>query len=359
MNESDPIEPRRIAVGMSGGIDSSVAAALLVEDGWEVIGFTLHMFKEGSRCCSLEDVQRARRVCEHLGIRHYTLNVVDQFEDQVIRPFADAYAAGRTPNPCIFCNRHFKFGELVNRARALGCTHVATGHYVRIEHAPDGARLRCGRDARKDQSYFLHRLTQDQLRGCRFPLGDLKKEDVRRIASEKRIPTTGMRETADLCFITAAGPAPLIEKYHPEARRPGPIIDDTGRILGQHNGLHHFTIGQREGLRIAAPQRLYVRELRPDSNTVVVGRREHVMSGGCVVSDLFWQLGRPPAADTPLVVRLRYQHPGVAATLDMDDTQRPRVRFAEPQFAVTPGQAAVFYTGDTLLGGGWIESSLP
>lgn len=342
---------------MSGGIDSSVAAALLVDQGWDVIGFTLHMFKEGSRCCSLEDVQRARRVCDHLGIRHYTLNVVDQFEEKVIRPFADAYAAGRTPNPCIFCNRHFKFGELVNRARALGCTHVATGHYVRIEQTPDGVQLRRGRDPGKDQSYFLHRLTQDQLQSCLFPLGELLKDDVRRIAAEKNIPTTGMRETADLCFITAAGPAPLIEKYHPEVRRTGPVVDESGHVLGTHEGLHHFTIGQREGLRIAAPHRLYVREMRPDTNTVVVGRREDVMSGGCRLSDVYWQAGHPPAAGTTITLRLRYQHPGVAAALELDDSGNGRATFAEPQFAVTPGQAAVFYDGDIVLGGAWIESN--
>ncbi len=342
---------------MSGGIDSSVAAALLVEQGWDVIGFTLHMFKEGSRCCSLEDVQRARRVCEHLGIRHYTLNVVEDFEREVIRPFADAYAAGRTPNPCIFCNRHFKFGELVNRARALGCSHVATGHYVRIEHGVDGARLRRGRDPGKDQSYFLHRLTQDQLQTCVFPLGELLKADVRRIAAEKQIPTTGMRETADLCFITDAGPAPLIERYHPEVRRAGPIVDGAGRTLGAHEGLHHFTIGQREGLRIAAPHRLYVSELRAESNTVVVGRREEIMRDACIVSDVFWQLGRPPAAGTSMTVRIRYQHPGVGAELEFADKDRLVLRFAQPQFAVTPGQAAVFYDGDVVLGGAWIESA--
>lgn len=347
----------RIAVGMSGGIDSSVAAALLADQGWEVIGFTLHMFKEGSRCCSLEDVQRARRVCDRLGIRHYTLNVVDEFEREVIRPFADAYAAGRTPNPCIFCNRHFKFGELVNRARALGCTHVATGHYVRIEHGPEGARLRRGRDPGKDQSYFLHRLTQDQLRSCVFPLGDLLKDDVRRIAAEKNIPTTGMRETADLCFITDAGPAPLIERYHPEVRRTGPIVDITGKRLGAHEGLHHFTIGQREGLRVAAPHRLYVREMIPETNTVVVGRREEIMRESCVVSDVYWQIGRPPSPDAKLTVRLRYQHPGVAVALEPADNGKLTLRFAEPQFAVTPGQAAVFYDGDVVLGGAWIEKA--
>jgi tRNA-specific 2-thiouridylase len=347
---------RRIAIGLSGGIDSSVAAALLQDQGWEVIGLTLHMFKEGSRCCSLEDVQRAQRVCEHLGIRHYTLNVVDEFLERVIKPFADEYARGRTPNPCIFCNRHFKFGTLVERARQLGCSHVATGHYVRVERRADGFHLRRGVDPGKDQSYFLHRLTQDQLSACVFPLGDLRKDDVRRIASEKRIPTTGMRETADLCFITAAGPAPLIERFHPEVGREGPIVDDAGREVGRHAGIHHFTIGQREGLRVAAPQRLYVRELRPDANTVVVSPRAGVLCSSCRVADLFWQTPTPPSSQAPaLHVRIRYQHPGVAATLRMTDSTSGRLEFAEPQFAVTPGQAAVFYDGDEVLGGAWID----
>lgn len=347
---------RRIAIGMSGGIDSSVSAALLKDAGWDVIGLTLHMFKEGSRCCSLEDVQRAQRVCEHLGIRHYTLNVVDEFLERVIRPFADAYARGRTPNPCIFCNRHFKFGTLVQRARQLGCSHVATGHYVRLARRADGFHLRCGADPGKDQSYFLHRLTQDQLSACVFPLGDLRKEEVRRIASERNLPTTGMRETADLCFITDAGPAPLIEKFHPEVRRPGPIVDDQGRDLGRHAGIHHFTIGQREGLRVAAPQRLYVRELRPDTNTVVIAPRQGILSSACRVSDLFWQTPTPPHTPSATFrARIRYQHPGVAASLDMADSTSGRLVFAEPQFAVTPGQAAVFYDGDEVLGGAWID----
>lgn len=352
-NETRP-PARRIAIGLSGGIDSAVAAALLVDQGWEVFGFTLHMFKDGSRCCSLEDVERARRVCDHLGLRHFVMNVVDQFEETVVRPFADAYAAGRTPNPCIFCNRHFKFGALVQRARELDCTHVATGHYVRNEQRADGFHLLRGRDPGKDQSYFLHRLTQEQLACCVFPLGDLVKTEVRRIAAEKKIPTGGMRETADLCFITSKGPAPLIEKYHPEVRRDGPIVDEAGRELGRHQGLHHFTIGQRGGIRVAAPHRLYVRELQPATNTVVVGERTTVMSAGARVSDIFWQ---SPTHATNLTVRLRYQHPGVAATLQVDDSGGGRLTFAEPQFAVTPGQAAVFYQGDEVLGGAWIESS--
>lgn len=349
---------RRIAVGMSGGIDSSVAAALLQDQGWEVMGFTLHMFKEGSRCCSLEDVQRARRVCEHLGIRHYTLNVVDEFMERVIKPFADEYARGRTPNPCIFCNRHFKFGALAQKATQLGCTHVGTGHYVRVEQRPDGFHLARGCDPAKDQSYFLHRLTQEQLSRCVFPLGGLRKEEVRRIAADKGIPTTGMRETADLCFITDAGPAPLIERFHPEVGRDGPIVDESGREVGRHHGIHHYTIGQREGLRVVAPQRLYVRELRPDTNTVVVSPRPRILSPSCRVSDVFWQTPTPPATQpAPLLVRIRYQHPGVAAALRMADSTSGVLEFAEPQFAVTPGQAAVFYDGDEILGGGWIEKA--
>ncbi|MCS6770949.1 MAG: tRNA 2-thiouridine(34) synthase MnmA [Kiritimatiellae bacterium] len=349
--------PRRVAVGMSGGIDSSVAAALLSEQGWEVIGLTLHMFKEGSRCCSLEDVQRARRVCDALGIRHYTLNVVEEFERKIIRPFAAAYSAGLTPNPCILCNRLFKFGVLIERALALGCDFVATGHYVRIERTAGGVCLRRGLDPRKDQSYFLHRLTQEQLQLCVFPLGELTKEQVRRIAAEKGLPIQGMRETADLCFITDAGPAPLVEKYHPEVRREGPIVDSSGRIVGTHRGVHRYTIGQREGLGIAAPHRLYVRELLPETNTLVVGRREEVLRDSCIVEDIFWQSGREPDFGVALTVRLRYQHSGVAAQLERLDARRARVKFAEPQFAVTPGQAAVFYAGDTLLGGGWIAKA--
>lgn len=353
MSSSAPV-PRRIAIGLSGGIDSAVAAALLVDQGWEVLGFTLHMFKDGSRCCSLEDVERARRVCDHLGLRHFVMNVVDQFEEMVVRPFAAAYASGRTPNPCIFCNRHFKFGALLQRALELGCSHVATGHYVRVEQRGDGFHLLRGCDPGKDQSYFLHRLTQEQLARCVFPLGGLKKDAVRQIAAEKKIPTGGMRETADLCFITSKGPAPLIEKYHPEVKREGPIVDEAGREVGRHQGLHHFTIGQRGGIRVAAPHRLYVRQLKTDTNTVVVGERQAVTATGARIADIFWQC---PAARHPdrFTVRLRYQHPGVAATLEVNDSGGGILKFAEPQFAVTPGQAAVFFDGDEVLGGAWIE----
>ena len=358
---------KRVAVGMSGGIDSSVAAALLVDQGWEVIGFTLHMFKEGSRCCSIEDVNRARKICDHLGIHHYVLNVMDRFMHEVVGPFTDAYAAGRTPNPCIYCNRLFKFGTVLERALQLGCSHMATGHYVRIDQDERGRFfLRTGRDPNKDQSYFLHRLSQDQLAHALFPLGDLTKPEVRAIAGEKQLPTEGARETADLCFITGKGPDPLIEQFHPEVAREGTITDAGGKVLGKHGGIHKFTLGQREGLGIATGEKMYVKELRPAENVVVVGRRPDIMKSEFMVHDLYWSRGESPADGARVSVRTRYRQKAVSATIRLNvqhstsntqhsSDERARVELDEPVFAITPGQAAVFYDGDAVLGGGWIE----
>ena len=340
---------------MSGGIDSSVAAALLVDQGWEVMGLSLHMFKEGSRCCSIDDVNRARKICDRLGIHHYVMNVVDEFREAIIRPFADAYAQGRTPNPCIFCNRDFKFGALLRRALQLGCSHVATGHYVRVEQRADGYHLLRGADPAKDQSYFLHRLSQDQLAHVVFPLGGHTKEEVRTIAAAKALPVEGARETADLCFITAAGPAPLVESFHPELATAGAVVDTSGHELGRHHGVHHFTIGQRKGLGVAAKQPLYVQSLRPDRNEVVVGPRSDIFWESCRVDDVFWTTPTPPSDGARVRVQIRYRHEGVAATLSLVDSHSYGVHFTEPQFAVAPGQAAVFYEGDEVLGGGWVE----
>lgn len=349
-----PAPPGRAAVGMSGGIDSSAAAALLIDAGWEVTGFTLHMFKEGSRCCSIEDVNRARRVCDKLGIRHYTLNVMDRFMEEVIAPFAAAYASGRTPNPCIYCNRQFKFGVLLERALDLGCTHIATGHYVRVRATPTGHRLRMGRDPGKDQSYFLHRLTPEQLARAVFPLGDWLKRDVRAYVKERALPVEGANETADLCFITGKGPAPLIERFHPEVRRKGDILDESGQRLGTHHGIHQFTIGQRGGLGVAAGRRMYVKELRPGDNAVVIADRDRILSTAFGVEDLYWMDGNPPEPGADLHVRTRYRQKPVPATLNIGPGGTGRVDTAEPVFAVTPGQAAVFYEGEDVLGGGWI-----
>ena len=341
---------------MSGGIDSSVAAALLAAQGHEVIGLTLHMFKEGSRCCSLEDVNRARRVCDHLGIRHYVMNVVDEFREQIIRPWADAYAAGHTPNPCILCNRHFKFGALLLRAQQLGCARVGTGHYVRLEQRDDGPHLLRGVDPLKDQSYFLHRLTREQLEQCVFPLGGMTKKEVKAYAAEHAIPVEGARETADLCFINADGPAPVVEQFHPELVRTGPILDTSGKVLGEHRGFHRYTIGQREGLRFAAGRRVYVKELRPADNAVVVGDREDLMVEVFTVEEPHWILGEP---DLPaeLDVRIRYRTGAVPAKVSRLDNGSLLVNLSVAQFAVTPGQAAVFHRGDEVLGGGWIKAN--
>ncbi len=353
-------EGRRAAVGLSGGVDSSVAAALLMDQGWEVIGFTLHMFKEGSRCCSLEDVNRARRVCDRLGIRHYVVNVMDRFMEEVIGPFAAAYAAGRTPNPCIYCNRLFKFGTVLERAMALGCTHMATGHYTRVEQGADGRYfLRQGRDPNKDQSYFLHRLTQEQMARALFPLGGMTKPEVRALARDKALPVDGARETADLCFITGKGPAPLIEQLQPTVAREGEVVDELGRILGRHGGIHRFTVGQRGGLGIATGEKMYVKTLDPATNRVVAAPRDALYTSTFTASDVYWMQAEPPPDGRRVLVRTRYRQKPVPAMVYPEAAGRVRVVLAEPVFAVAPGQAAVFYEEDAVLGGAWIDARDP
>lgn len=351
----------RVAVGMSGGLDSSVVAALLKEAGHDVIGLTLHMFKEGSRCCSLEDVQRAQRVCDHLGIRHYTLNAVDFFEETIIQPFVDEYARGRTPSPCVLCNQHIKFGILHTRANQLGCSHIGTGHYVRIEKDATAWRMYRGRDAKKDQSYFLHRLSQEQLERSLFPLEGWDKDRVRAYAEAVQLPvsTSSKAESQDLCFITEAGPAPFVEKYRPELKQEGAIKAHDGSTLGVHRGVHRYTVGQRKGLGIASTAPFYVQEIDPVTNTVFVGFRQQVQRTGCRVDDVHWIAGHPPPADAAYTVRLRYRHGGVPARYTETAPNTLHLTFGEPQFAVAPGQAAVFYQGDEVLGGGWIAKEDP
>ncbi len=358
MTSNSQNAPGRVDVGMSGGLDSSVVASLLKEEGHEVIGLTLHMFKEGSRCCSLEDVQRARRVCEHLDIRHYTVNAVELFAETIIKPFVDEYARGRTPSPCVLCNQHIKFGTLLDRARTLGCTHIATGHYVRKVKRDDGWHMYKGRDAKKDQSYFLHRLSQDQMEHSLFPLEGSKKDEVRAYAEERELPVSisSQSESQDLCFITAAGPAPFVEQYHPALKKPGPIMDVEGHVLGTHQGHHRFTVGQRKGIGVASTAPLYVKALNADENIVFVGFREQIRSDGCRVDDVHWIAGRAPDPDRDYAIRLRYRHRGVSSRFTETDAHTLHVRFSEPQFAVAPGQAAVLYDGNEVLGGGWIAA---
>lgn len=345
----------RIVVGMSGGVDSSLAAALLVEQGAEVIGVTMNLAGAGSRCCSLQDADDARRVAERLGIRFYVANYRERFKEEVMLPFADAYLEGRTPIPCVTCNKRFKFDHLLARARALGADAVATGHYARIEESPQGPQLFCGRDSAKDQSYFLFNLSARQLAGIRFPLGELDKEEVRARARELGLSTADKPESQEICFVPDGDYARVVETLRPDAvSTAGDIVTRAGEVLGRHAGIHHFTVGQRRGLGISSKRPLYVLHIDPARRRVVVGEREELAVPSAEVRDLSWTFAPAPARPLRARVRVRYRHPGAPATVE-PHASGARLHFDEPVPALTPGQAAVFYEGERVLGGGWIE----
>ncbi|MFL2877226.1 MAG: tRNA 2-thiouridine(34) synthase MnmA [Pontiellaceae bacterium] len=345
----------RVAVGMSGGTDSSAVAAMLVDQGYEVIGLTAHMWKEGSRCCSLEDVERARTVCDFLDIRHYVVNAQEVFAAKIVDPFVDGYAAGETPSPCIQCNAFIKFGFLLTRAEQLGCQAVATGHYARVEKDVAGFyRLFCAKDPEKDQSYFLHRLSQYQLEHLMFPLADLPKPEVRAYSKERGLPIVSRGDSQDLCFIEEGQLAHFVEQRNDSVAVDGEIVDHTGRVVGRHKGLHHFTVGQRGGLGVALGERMYVKRLDKATNRVEIAPRPGVLSDICLVRDLHWIHSKSDASIRCLV-RPRYGSRGAWALITPLDGGFAEVQFEEPQFALAPGQAAVFYADTEVLGGGWID----
>ncbi len=361
MNSREELSPQRIekqhriAVGMSGGTDSSVAAALLVEQGYDVLGVTARMWKEGSRCCSLEAVQSARKVCWHLGIRHVVVNVLDDFTRNVAGRFAEEYIHGRTPSPCVSCNQTIKFGALLTRAVSFGCEALATGHYAKRVEADDGDRLYRGRDASRDQSYFLHRLSQRQLQHAMFPLGELvKQEDVIPYAQEKGLPIALREESRDICFAPPGQHHEVVERFFPDARREGDIVNMQGETVGRHEGIHRCTVGQRRGLGLAGGPPLYVVRIDAEQNRVVVGSREDASAATCEIEDCRWISGNPPPSDRESAVSVRYQHGPVPAAVEPAGEGRFTITFSEPQFGVAPGQAAVLYYGDEVLGGGWI-----
>ncbi len=346
----------RVAVGMSGGTDSSAAAALLVDQGHEVIGLTAHMWKEGSRCCSLEDVERARKVCAYLGIRHYVVNAQELFTSRIVDPFVREYAAGRTPSPCIHCNSFIKFGFLVDRARQLNCGHLATGHYARVEARDGKYHLLCAKDPKKDQSYFLHRLNQQQLGFILFPLADLPKSEVKAYSDQRGLPIIPRGESQDLCFVEEGKLPDFVEQRDPSVVKPGEIRDPDGKVVGTHTGLHRFTVGQRGKLGIALGERMYVKRLDTENNVVEVAPRPGVMKTECTLADLHWILDEAPGSELHCEVRPRYRSNGATATVRVsNDWESATVVFDEPQFALTPGQAAVFYQANEVLGGGWID----
>ncbi len=352
---------QRVLLGMSGGVDSSVAGYLLREQGYEVVGVTMKVWPQDcisraeDKCCGPQAVADARGVAHSLGIPHYVVDEADQFEQMVINYFASEYQAGRTPNPCVMCNEKLKFGNLWGKAQALGCDYIATGHYAIIEHHADRAVLRKGIDPRKDQSYFLFSLRQPQLRRALTPLGKMLKPQIREIAHSLGLKVADKIDSQEICFVPGNDYKAFLRSHLGESKfHRGEIYDVDGNFVAEHDGIELFTIGQRKGLPGGSARPRYVVDLDPKTNRVVVGDVDDLVVDEFEVDRVNWtELNRSnQVAD--VTVKIRYNHPGTAATLTPVENGRARIRLHEPQKAVTPGQAAVFYNGDIVLGGGWI-----
>jgi tRNA-specific 2-thiouridylase len=337
-------------------VDSSVAAALLKQDGHEVIGATLLLYTPSDTKQTPEAVRDASEAAAKLGIPHHVIDLRDIFARDIISYFCDEYSQGRTPNPCVRCNERIKFGALREKAQELGADFLATGHYARIEtdKATSKRLLKKWKDPLKDQSYFLYRLTQEQLNFSIFPLGSLAKKEVRQIAKDTGLPTSARTESQEICFIPGDDYAAFLDKFI-SADSPGPIIDNEENILGRHRGIRYFTVGQRRGLGITAPEPLYVTAIAPEKNAVVVGSKEQTYTETLVADDLNWISGNPPSFPLNIKARIRYRHPEVEATVTPLDDTSVNVKFYAPQMAAAPGQSVVFYDGDTVIGGGTIS----
>ncbi len=356
----------RIAVAMSGGVDSSVAAALLAAQGHEVIGLSMRLYDASDggrtfgRCCTLDDLNDARRVAAALRIPHYVLNLERQFDEAVVSNFVHEYASGRTPLPCARCNTELKFQTLLDRARAFGADAVATGHYARVVRDPSTGRYRLqrGADRTKDQSYFLFGLTQAQLARALFPLGDRDKDEVRRYARHVGLPVADKPDSQEICFVPDDDYAAFVARRAPEAAEGGTFVDAEGRVLGRHGGIHRFTIGQRKGLGLASRPSgspLYVLAIRPRERQVVVGPRAALERTTVTASGANW-IDEEPHRPRPITAQIRSRHPAAPGTARSLGDGRIEVRFDAPQLAITPGQALVLYDQDFVVGGGWIES---
>lgn len=368
----------KIAVAMSGGVDSSAAAAILRAQGHELVGFTMQLWNQRrglsvdengdplpSRCCSLDDVYDARRVAEELGFPFYVLNLEREFERDVVAPFVASYLKGETPIPCVSCNSRLKFASLDRLAASLGCEKVATGHYARVEYQPATGRYRLlrGLNQQKDQSYFLWELTQDQLSRALFPLGEMSKPEVREVARQNQMAIAEKKESQEICFVPDGDYAGFIDRYL-EAEKTteqiperGELVDAQGQVIGTHTGIHRYTVGQRRGIGISAERPLYVISIDAAKNQVTVGSPDELLGTEFTAAGVNWIALDTPAEAVRAEVRVRYRHEAAPATITPVAGDRVSVIFDEPQRAITPGQATVFYRGDEVVGGGWIVKS--
>ena len=367
-------ERETIAVAMSGGVDSSAVAALLHAEGHAVVGLTLQLWnqrrlagREGmpetvqGRCCSIDDVYDARRVAEHLGIPYYLVNAQQRFEEEVVRPFVDDYLHGRTPIPCTLCNNHLKFDQLLETARGIGAERIATGHYARNAFDPDRGRWILSRpaDRSKDQTYFLFGLTQDQLSRTLFPLGEMCKPEVRSKAAEHGLELAQKPDSQEICFIPGGSYSQFLRAYLEEQGRAlpdsaGDLVSAGGEVLGRHEGIHGFTVGQRKGLGLSTPEPLYVLKIHPESQRVEVGPDQALYTQTLRADRLNWVSMAAPEQPVRVSVKIRHRHEPAPATLRQVGPDAIEAVFDEPQRAVTPGQSAVFYNDDEVAGGGWI-----
>ena len=352
---------KRVLLGMSGGVDSSVAGYLLREQGYDVIGVTMKVWPQDcisrteDKCCGPQAVADARAVAHSLGIPHYVVDEADQFERTVIDYFTSEYQAGRTPNPCVMCNEKLKFGNLWGKAEALGCDFIATGHYAIIEHHRDRAVLRKGIDPRKDQSYFLFSLRQPQLRRALTPLGTMRKPEIRKIARSLGLKVADKIDSQEICFVPGNDYKAFLRSHLGENEfHRGEIYDVEGNFVGEHDGIELFTIGQRKGLPGGSAKPRYVVDLDAETNRVIVGDVEDLVCDEFEIDRTNWIARELPDEDVDATVKIRYSHPGTPATVTSLENHRARIRLHEPQRAITPGQAAVIYDGDVVIGGGWI-----
>jgi tRNA-specific 2-thiouridylase len=363
MTEDDLPKGARIVVAMSGGVDSSVVAALLADRGYEVIGATLRLYDDGAlkgkpgTCCAGADIADARAVADKIGIPHYVLDYESNFQASVIDDFADSYIRGETPIPCVRCNQKVKFGDMLEMARTLGADALATGHYAQRVMGADGPELHRGADLSRDQSYFLFTTTHDQLAYLRFPLGGLPKSEVRNLAQHYGLPVAEKPDSQDICFVPNGSYASVVEKLRPDAARPGKIVDLDGHALGDHPGIVHFTIGQRRGLGVAGGEPLYVVALNPAQAQVVIGPKEALARDRVNLTDMNWLIPASAGETVAGEVKLRSVQPLASAQTTVLENGRAVVDLDGAQFGVAPGQACVIYSGSRLLGGGWIESA--